>query len=259
MFRSSFRGFHKDDVNRYIAELSKRMEETELTCRQAEEASETMRRSLELSRAEADSLKKQAESLERQLASLQANNELLYKKNRTYAEEKTAALQREQQLLARVAELEAQLPTLEAAARRYDSQAQLIAETLVDARVQSDRLLRTAGERAELVRQQLRGEVARVSDSVDRMAESYRDVQDGISRYSLQMKAMMESLLEELLRTRRHLDALDLDPLLEQREPLFSADGGAGSAQAAASVEGLVDAAVDVDVAGTTSGEDATA
>ena len=109
MFRSSFRGFHKDDVNRYIAELSKRMEETELTCRQAEEASETMRRSLELSRAEADSLKKQAESLERQLASLQANNELLYKKNRTYAEEKTAALQREQQLLARVAELEAQL------------------------------------------------------------------------------------------------------------------------------------------------------
>ena len=75
----------------------------------------------------------------------------------------------------------------------------------------------------------------------------------------MQMKAMMESLLEELLRTRRHLDALDLDPLLEQREPLFSADGVAGSAQAAASAEGLVDAAVDVDVAGTTSGEDATA
>ena len=43
MFRTSLSGFHKEDVNRYIAELSKKIEDVSARCQKAEQEAGELR------------------------------------------------------------------------------------------------------------------------------------------------------------------------------------------------------------------------
>ena len=218
MFRTSLSGFHKDDVNRYIAELSKKIEESSACCQQAQSELEALRNERNEAQKDREELKKELEQTNARLEALQSGNDVLMEKAREHFEDRARASHEEQELRQRVAELEARIPELEERAKRYEKESLYIAQTLIGAREESERIVAAARDTASLVREQLRQEIARVAGAVDRMTSDYVDIREGTQRYSEQMRVMMESLFHELEVTRNHLTAIEVAPP-EQADP----------------------------------------
>ena len=90
MFRTSLSGFHKDDVNRYIAELSKKIEESSACCQQAQSELEALRNERNEAQKDREELKKELEQTNARLEALQSGNDVLMEKAREHFEDRAA-------------------------------------------------------------------------------------------------------------------------------------------------------------------------
>lgn len=212
LFRTSLNGFRKEDVNRYIAELSQRYAELAEKIQHVEQERDLLRGERDEARSKTNSLTEELAKQQERLASLQSGNDVLMEKARLHFEEKARASREEEELRNRLAELEQRIPELENRAQRYEQESTLIGQTLIDARQESERIRNAAQDTARLVHQQLQQEISRVAASIDDVANSYQEIQAGTQRYSEQMRTMMETLLRELQETRSHINSLDAQP-----------------------------------------------
>ena len=126
-----------------------------------------------------------------------------------------------------VAELEARIPELEQRAGRYEKEALSIAQTLIGAREESERIVAAARDNARLVQEQLRQEVARVAGALDRMTADYVEIREGTQRYGEQLRVMMQTLFDELELTKGHLNAIEITPIGQEEQ-----EGETGTQQA---------------------------
>ena len=218
MFRTSLSGFHKEDVNRYIAELSKKIEEVSARCQKAEQETDGLRGERDRAQQESEQLRQELEKANARLESLQSGNDVLMEKARKHFEDEARAAKEEDELRQRVAELEARIPELEQRAGRYEKEALSIAQTLIGAREESERIVAAARDNARLVQEQLRQEVARVAGALDRMTADYVEIREGTQRYGEQLRVMMQTLFDELELTKGHLSAIEITPIGQEQE-----------------------------------------
>lgn len=61
MFRTSLSGFHKEDVNRYIAELSKKIEDVSARCQKAEQEAGELRGERDRAQQDGEQLRQELE------------------------------------------------------------------------------------------------------------------------------------------------------------------------------------------------------
>ena len=218
MFRTSLSGFHKEDVNRYIAELSKKIEEVSARCQKAEQETDGLRGERDRAQQESEQLRQELEKANARLESLQSGNDVLMEKARKHFEDEARAAKEEDELRQRVAELEARIPELEQRAGRYEKEALSIAQTLIGAREESERIVAAARDNARLVQEQLRQEVARVAGALDRRTADYVEIREGTQRYGEQLRVMMQTLFDELELTKGHLSAIEITPIGQEQE-----------------------------------------
>ena len=226
MFRTSLSGFHKEDVNRYIAELSKKIEDVSARCQKAEQEAGELRGERDRAQQDGEQLRQELEQANKRLESLQSGNDVLMEKARKHFEDEARAAKEEDELRQRVAELEARIPELEQRAGRYEKEALSIAQTLIGAREESERIVAAARDNARLVQEQLRQEVARVAGALDRMTADYVEIREGTQRYGEQLRVMMQTLFDELELTKGHLNAIEITPIGQEQ------DGETGTQQA---------------------------
>ena len=174
-----------------------------------------------------EQLRQELEQANKRLESLQSGNDVLMEKARKHFEDEARAAKEEDELRQRAAELEARIPELEQRAGRYEKEALSIAQTLIGAREESERIVAAARDNARLVQEQLRQEVARVAGALDRMTADYVEIREGTQRYGEQLRVMMQTLFDELELTKGHLNAIEITPIGQEEQ-----EGETGTQQA---------------------------
>ena len=218
MFRTSLSGFHKEDVNRYIAELSKKIEEVSARCQKAEQETDGLRGERDRRSRRASS---SGRSWRRQTPGWSRCSRATtcsWRRRASTLRTRPGPAKEEDELRQRVAELEARIPELEQRAGRYEKEALSIAQTLIGAREESERIVAAARDNARLVQEQLRQEVARVAGALDRMTADYVEIREGTQRYGEQLRVMMQTLFDELELTKGHLSAIEITPIGQEQE-----------------------------------------
>ncbi|NLT58750.1 MAG: hypothetical protein GXX99_07295 [Clostridiales bacterium] len=225
IFRTSFNGFHREDVNRYISEISKKLEECGVARRQAEVLFETTARERDELKNERERLTAELAEARSRMATIQSGNELLLEKTKGYFDDKAKSTQEIQDLREQLARLEQSLPALNERAERFEQSTRQIAEVLISARAEADRIVGAARENAAMIRARLQGDAGRVYAVVGRMVEDYAGIREGMSHYSRQLEAMLEDLYAELTGAQKNfqqalpsLDGAGEAPLCEAAE-----------------------------------------
>ena len=98
MFRTSLSGFHKEDVNRYIAELSKKIEDVSARCQKAEQEAGELRGERDRAQQDGEQLRQELEQANKRLESLQSGNDVLMEKARKHFEDEARAAKEEDEL-----------------------------------------------------------------------------------------------------------------------------------------------------------------
>ena len=206
IFRSSIGGFHKEDVNNYIAELSRRMEELSATRQQTEQRMLLLQEESEQKSRDVTRLERELFEAREQLEAARSGNELLLEKARSHFEDKARAARELGELRDELSGLRHSIPQLTERAERFDLQSKQIAEVLIDARAEAERIVEAAQVTSDVIHARLRDEIARVSDTLGRIFSDYATLQQQARQQTAQLDGMLQQLFDELEDTKARID-----------------------------------------------------
>lgn len=232
-FRSAISGYNREDVNRYILELNRRLEEQQALLLQAGEETEALRIALQAEKEAAAQQKKTAETAiteaENVIASMREEAERLRaEKERLQAEalagtaradRAQASLEKAQQDLRKLEEelsLRPQADPCSEKSMKYDQISAQIGDILINANQSAENILQSAHAQASRIVTETEEEAnyirTRLSDTADEM----------LSHISTQLHLSTESCVTELMTAVREMrdsaDSLVRDLEVRSRE-----------------------------------------
>ena len=208
VFRTSLGGFNKEDVSRYIGELGRKVDAAVGDCTKAEEKAAIAQKELAAVTAESSDLSVQLENLKAEYATLQEMNVAMTEKSRTHYEDKVKAAKESNALYARIAELEGEMPVLIERAERYERNAIHIADAMISAREESERIINKAVNTASEIRIQLSAEINKVGDEAEKIDREYLRIRDDTYSCTEKLHSVLDSLCIELEGVRGRLSEL---------------------------------------------------
>ncbi|HWQ51411.1 MAG TPA: hypothetical protein VN369_06355 [Terriglobales bacterium] len=198
VFRNSISGFNKADVSKYIGELGRKVDAEIDARKKAEEAAEAAKKELAAAKAESSALAEKLQSLQEECTALRGTNEAMAEKTRTHYEDRVKAAKESDALYARIAELEGELPQLRERAAKYERNAIHIADAMISAREESERIISKATKTAAEIRSQLAAELARVGEEAEKLGDQYLSIKKDAFDCTERLHGVLEAMCVEL-------------------------------------------------------------
>ncbi len=198
VFRNSMGGFNKADVSKYIGELGRKVDAEIEARKKAEDEAAAAKKELAAAKAESFELASKFESLREECAALRGTNEAMVEKTRTHYEDKVKTAKESDALYARIAQLEGELPELKERAAKYERNAIHIADAMISAREESERIIGKAAKTASEIRSQLASELARVGEEAEKLGGQYMNIKQDAFNCTERLHAVLDAMCVEL-------------------------------------------------------------
>jgi len=198
VFRNSMGGFNKTDVSNYIGELGRKVDAEIDARKKAEEAADKAKQELAAAKAESQELAAKLEKLQEECIALRGTNEAMAEKSRSHYEDRVKAAKESDALYARIAQLEGELPQLKERAAKYERNAIHIADAMISAREESERIINKATKTAAEIRSQLAAELARVGEEAEKLGGQYLNIKKDAFDCTERLHGVLEAMCVEL-------------------------------------------------------------
>ncbi len=209
VFRTALGGFNKEDVNRFISELSRHLDECVNYAKDCEErinAAEQRIAELQIEyenkAREADEVYDKLESCSQSLISMRERSHQLVEEKIKLARE----VDKYKTIATKPAEVD---PEVLEKARRYEQNSMHIANAMISAREEADKIIDNAISIGADVRRKIQADTSKVYQEIERANFEYSEIQQGINRYTEQMRTILEAVFVELDGSQIRMKELD--------------------------------------------------
>ncbi len=211
VFRNSMMGFNKDDVNKYISELSRKLDGVLSERDKAIETLEEAKHHYALAMDENDKIKENMQAKDAEINSLKRANETMQDRAKAHYEERIKNAKEFEALNARLSGLEGDIPELKTRAEKYERNAMHIAEAMISAREEAEHILNKAMSDAAFVREQILKELDSIGSRADELGQKYDDVRNSTFEATERFKEVIDSLYGELEGARKKIVGMKED------------------------------------------------